>query len=189
MSFPRAWTRIALPPRHSSSVTRDFQSSISVEALFHRCHLDVQGLLYQQLLSSAMVQYSGLLPVDWVVVLPHMLRYIRLLHHPPLADIFLFLQSRLQPSTVSEEVERGLVFDSICSTRAFDSLRGVWTGVMYIVFAWTVIVEVIVRTPPIFCEKLLMKNSNLLNSSYLILIIRLIMVGIQQPLFELCLWK
>jgi len=48
------------------TATRDFQSSIS-EALFHRCHLDVQGLLHQQLLSSVMVQYGGLLPVDRVV--------------------------------------------------------------------------------------------------------------------------
>ena len=60
----------SLPPHHSSSATRDFQSSISVEVLFHRCHLYVQGLLHQQLLSSAMVQYGGLLPVDRVVVLP-----------------------------------------------------------------------------------------------------------------------
>ena len=59
----------SLPPHHSGPATRDFQSSISVEALFHRCHLDVQGLLHQQLLSSAMVQYGGLLPVDRVVVL------------------------------------------------------------------------------------------------------------------------
>ena len=39
----------SLPPHHSGPATRDFQSSISVEVLFHRCHLDVQGLLYQQL--------------------------------------------------------------------------------------------------------------------------------------------
>ena len=38
----------SLPPHHSGPATRDFQSSISVEALFHRCHLDVQGLLHQQ---------------------------------------------------------------------------------------------------------------------------------------------
>ena len=49
----------SLPPHHSGPATRDFQSSISVEALFYRCHLDVQGLLHQQLLSSAMVQYGG----------------------------------------------------------------------------------------------------------------------------------
>ena len=54
----------SLPPHHSGPATRDFQSSISVEALFHRCDLDVQGLLHQQLVSSAMVQYGGLLPVD-----------------------------------------------------------------------------------------------------------------------------
>ena len=30
----------SLPPHHSGQATRDFQSSISVEALFHRCHLD-----------------------------------------------------------------------------------------------------------------------------------------------------
>ena len=63
-----------LPPPHSGPTTRDFQSSNSVEVL-RGCHLDVQGLLHQQLLSSAMVQYSGLLPVDRVVVLPCMLRY------------------------------------------------------------------------------------------------------------------
>ena len=45
----------SLPPHHSDPATRDFQSFILVEALFHRCHLDVQGLLHQQLLSSAMV--------------------------------------------------------------------------------------------------------------------------------------
>ena len=33
----------SLPPHHSGPATRDFQSSISVEALFHRCHLDVQA--------------------------------------------------------------------------------------------------------------------------------------------------
>ena len=58
------------------SSNQDFQSSISVEALFHRCHLDVQGLLHQQLLSSAMVQYGGLLQVDRVVVLPRMFRNV-----------------------------------------------------------------------------------------------------------------
>ena len=30
----------SLPPHHSGPATRDFQSSISVEALLHRCHLD-----------------------------------------------------------------------------------------------------------------------------------------------------
>ena len=54
----------SLPPHHSGPATRDFQSSISVEALFHRCHLDVQGLLHQQLLSSAMVQYGTVLKQD-----------------------------------------------------------------------------------------------------------------------------
>ena len=74
----RRLVRIAppsLPPHHSGPPTRDFQSSISVEALLCRCHLDVQGLLHQQLLSSAVVQYGGLLSVEQVVVLPHMLRY------------------------------------------------------------------------------------------------------------------
>ena len=65
----------SLPPHHSGPATRDFQSSISVEVLFHRCHLDVQGLLHQQLLSSTMVQYGGFLPVDRVVVLPRMFHY------------------------------------------------------------------------------------------------------------------
>ena len=32
----------SLPPHHSGPATRDFQSSISVEALFHKCHLDVR---------------------------------------------------------------------------------------------------------------------------------------------------
>ena len=54
----------SLPPHHSSLATREFQSSISVETLVRGYHLDVQGLLHQQLQSSAMVQYSGLLPVD-----------------------------------------------------------------------------------------------------------------------------
>ena len=86
----------SLPPHHSSPATRDFQSSILVEALLHGCHLDLQGLLHQQLLSSAMVQYGGLLSVDQVVVSPCMLRYSQLLDHPPLAGILVFLQYRLQ---------------------------------------------------------------------------------------------
>ena len=86
----------SLPPHHCGPATRDFQSSMSVEALFHRCHLDVQGLLHQQLLSSAMVQHGGLLPVDRVVVLPRMFHYSWLLHHPPLAGISVFLQPHLQ---------------------------------------------------------------------------------------------
>ena len=65
----------SLPPHHSSPATRDFQSSISVEAFFHRCHLDVQGLLHQQLLFSAIVQYGGLLPVDQVAVWKHLQLY------------------------------------------------------------------------------------------------------------------
>ena len=47
----------SLPPHYSCQATRDFQSSISVEALFHK-----------YLLSSVMVQHCGLLPVDQVVV-------------------------------------------------------------------------------------------------------------------------
>ena len=85
-----------LPPHHSGPATRDFQSSISVEALLWGCHLDVQGLLHQQLLCSAMVQHCGLLPVDWAVILPRMLCYSWLLHHPPLTGISVFLQSHLQ---------------------------------------------------------------------------------------------
>ena len=45
-----------------SPAARDFQSSISVEAFLCSHHLDVQGLLHQQLLSPAMVQCGGLLP-------------------------------------------------------------------------------------------------------------------------------
>ena len=60
----------SLPPHHSGPATREFQSSISVEALLWGCHLDVQGLLHQQLLSSAMVQHRGLLPVDRMVIPP-----------------------------------------------------------------------------------------------------------------------
>ena len=65
----------SLPPHHSGPAARDFQSSILVVALFCRCRLDVQGLLHQQLLAPAMVQYGGLLPVDWVVALSRMLHY------------------------------------------------------------------------------------------------------------------
>ena len=54
----------SLPPHHSDPAARDFQSSIPVEALLRGCHLDVQCLLQQQFLSSAAVQYCGLLPVD-----------------------------------------------------------------------------------------------------------------------------
>ena len=65
----------SLPPHHSDPAARDFQSSIPVEALIWGCHLDVQSLLQQQLLSSAVVQHCGLLPVDQMVILPCMLRY------------------------------------------------------------------------------------------------------------------
>ena len=90
----------SLHPHHSGPAT---QSYISVEALLWGCHLDVhaQGLLHQQFLSSAMVQHCGLLPVDRVVILPRMLRYSWLLHHPHLAAISVFLQSCLQsPSSL-----------------------------------------------------------------------------------------
>ena len=40
----------SLPLYHSGPATRDFQSSISVEALLCRCHLDVQGLLLNYML-------------------------------------------------------------------------------------------------------------------------------------------
>ena len=62
----------SLPPHYSRPATREFQSSILVELLLRVYHLDVQGLLRQQLLSSAIVQCGGLLPVDRVVVLPCM---------------------------------------------------------------------------------------------------------------------
>ena len=53
----------SLPPHHSSLATRDFQSSISIEALLCGYHLDVQGLLHQQLHApwSSMVVY-----VQWI---------------------------------------------------------------------------------------------------------------------------
>ena len=70
----------SLPPHHSGPATEDFQFSISVEALLWGCHLDVQGLLHQQLLSSVVVQHCCLLPVDEVVVPPRMLCYSQLLH-------------------------------------------------------------------------------------------------------------
>ena len=38
----------------------------------------------------------GLLPVDRVVIVPPLLRYSRLLHHPPLTGILVFLQSHFQ---------------------------------------------------------------------------------------------
>ena len=38
----------SLPPHHSDPATRDFQSSIPVEALLRGCHLDVQCFLQQQ---------------------------------------------------------------------------------------------------------------------------------------------
>ena len=67
--------RIAPPslrPCHSGPATRDFQSSISVEALFHRCHLDVQGLLHQQLLSSS-VETSAKLFSEFMLVTDNLL--------------------------------------------------------------------------------------------------------------------
>ena len=91
----------SLPASSRSSATRDFKYSILVEALLWGCHLDVQDLLHQQLLSSTMIQHCGLLlvsqarlsvrrlahkttllPVDWVVVLPCMHCYRQLLNHP-----------------------------------------------------------------------------------------------------------
>ena len=54
----------SLPPHHSSPATRNFKSSTSVEMLLRAYHLDVQGILHQQLLSSAMVQYSGFLSLS-----------------------------------------------------------------------------------------------------------------------------
>ena len=86
----------SLPPHHSRPVTTDFQSFISVEALLCGCHLDVQGLLHQQLLSSAVVQHCGLLPVDRVVVSHACSTTANFSVNPPLADISVFLQSRLQ---------------------------------------------------------------------------------------------
>ena len=45
------WKVLALTSwHHRDPATRDFQSSISVEALLLGCHLDVEGLLQQQLL-------------------------------------------------------------------------------------------------------------------------------------------
>ena len=70
----------------SSSQRSSSQSSIPVEALIWGCHLDVQSLL----------QHCGLLPVDRMVILPCMLRYSWLFHHPPLAGIPVFLQCCLQ---------------------------------------------------------------------------------------------
>ena len=75
-----------------------FQSSISVEALLWRCHLDVQS---QQLLPYAMVQHCGLLPVNWVV-LCCMLHYSWLFHHPPLTDILVF-SSAMSPVSGMED--------------------------------------------------------------------------------------
>ena len=54
--------RIASPdlfPHHSGPANLDFQSSFSDEALFHGYYLHVQGLIHQQLLSSAIVLYRG----------------------------------------------------------------------------------------------------------------------------------
>ena len=51
----------SLPPHHSGPATRDFQSSISVEALLRGYHLDVQGLLRQltlRVLSHGPVRWS-----------------------------------------------------------------------------------------------------------------------------------
>ena len=54
----------SLPASSCSPATRDFQHSILVEALLWGCHLDVQDLLHQQLLSSTMIQHCGLLLVS-----------------------------------------------------------------------------------------------------------------------------
>ena len=96
--------------RHQSESERNanFQSSISIEVLLWGYHLDVQGLLHQQLLLSAMVQYGGLLPVDRVVVLPCVLRYSLLICRP-LTGISVFLQSRLQSRFGLPDVDLTLV--------------------------------------------------------------------------------
>ena len=86
---------LLLSPWLLITAVRQPGTSIPVEALLCRCHLDVQGLVHQQLPSSTVVQYGGLLTVDRVVVLPCMLCYIWLIHYLPLTGIP-FLQSRLQ---------------------------------------------------------------------------------------------
>ena len=78
------------------SSNQGLQSFILVEALLRLYHLDVQGLVHQQLLSSAMIQHCSLLPVYRVVVLPCMLHYSWLFCHPPLTGITVFRQSRFQ---------------------------------------------------------------------------------------------
>ena len=106
----------SLPPQHNGQATRNFQSSISVEVLLWRRHIDVKG--HQQLLSSAMVQYCGLLLVDRVVVLSHMLCYNRLLRHSPLTAISAFLQSRLP------KVDLAKAADNLMTTGAFSKNVG-----------------------------------------------------------------
>ena len=51
----------SLPPHHSGPTTREFQSSIPVEALLCRCHLNVQGGSF----TTAPVLCHG--PVWWTV--------------------------------------------------------------------------------------------------------------------------
>ena len=90
-------TPLSLPPHHSGSATRDFHSSISVETLLCGYHLDVQALLHQQLLSSAVVQYSVLLPMDQVVVLLQMNSPSSPSHRHP--GVFFSLVSSLRLTT------------------------------------------------------------------------------------------
>ena len=63
----------------------------------------MQGLL--QLLSSAMVQHCGLLPVDRVGDSPTHAPHGRLLHHPPLAGISVLLQFHLQSPSGLPDVD------------------------------------------------------------------------------------
>ena len=91
----------SLPPHHCSPVSKDFQSSISVEALLQGCHLDAQSLLHQQLLPPAMIQHKCLLPLDRVVVFQHMLHYSHASSMPSSSRMCPSVPSVLSPVSVS----------------------------------------------------------------------------------------
>ena len=103
----------SLSPHHSDPATRDLQSSILVEVLQGVIWMCRASFPNRPFPSSAMVQYCGLLPVDWVVVLPRVLHYSRLLRHPPLAGILMFLQSCLQSPSGLPDVDLASSRDTI----------------------------------------------------------------------------
>ena len=92
------WALLRIHARHwRSKIDEDCSSLPASSSQRSRNHgFSVFHLIWSALLSSVMVQHCAFLPVDRMVILPCMLCYSWLLHHPPLTSILVFLQSRLQ---------------------------------------------------------------------------------------------